>query len=346
MRILSIGGMNGLSNTCLHRHWALEKIADEIDVIDTYSPSTLKYKIIHHINLYSPIKLNLPDPLHINKKIIKQVQVKQYDLIWIDKGNIIYPSTLKTIKKLQPNCILVHYMIDDIMNPHHMSKQIKDTIPLYDYYIMNRDKNKEELLKLGCKHPIIVPMSYENTFHYPRQLTSNEIKELGGEVGFIGTFEKERSQSILYLVDHGIPVRVWGNGWEHLKNYSPLLSIECKGLFNENFCKAIAAFKINLGFLRKKSRDLHTTRSTEIPACGGFLLAERTSEHQAMFKEGEEAEFFSSNEELLEKCKYYLSNEEERKQIAATGLKRCQTSGYSNIEAIKKIISEIIPSIK
>lgn len=99
MRILSIGGMNGLSNTCLHRHWALEKIADEIDVINTSSPSTLKYKIIYHINLYSPIKLNLPDPLHINKKIIEQVQVKQYDLIWIDKGNIIYPSTLKKSKR-------------------------------------------------------------------------------------------------------------------------------------------------------------------------------------------------------------------------------------------------------
>lgn len=341
MKILSIGGMNGLSNTCLHRHWALEKITNEIDVINTSSPLTLKYKIIYHINLHSPIKFNLPDSLHINEKIIEKVQAKQYDLIWIDKGNIIYPSTLKTIKKLQPNCILVHYMIDDIMNPHHMSKQIKDTIPLYDYYIMNRDKNKEELLKLGCKHPIIVPMSYESSFHYPRQLTSNEIKELGGDVGFIGTFEKERAQSILYLVDHGIPVRVWGNGWTHLKNYSPLLTIEGKGLFNEDFCKAIAAFKINLGFLRKKSRDLHTTRSTEIPACGGFLLAERTTEHQAMFKENEEAEFFSSNKELLEKCKYYLSHEEERKKILSAGTKRCQTSGYSNKDIIKKIISEI-----
>ena len=222
-----------------------------------------------------------------------------------------------------------------------MSKQIKDTIPLYDYYIMNRKKNKEELIKLGCKHPIIVPMSYEGTFHYPRKLSDNEIKDLGGDIGFIGTYEKERAQSILYLVDHGIPVRVWGNGWEHLKNYSPLLTIEGKGLFNENFCKAIAAFKINLGFLRKKSRDLHTTRSTEIPACGGFLLAERTSEHQSMFEEGKEAEFFSSNEELLEKCIYYLSHEEKRKLIVTAGLKRCQTSGYSNAETLRSILNYI-----
>lgn len=336
MKILSVGNMDGLSNTCLHRHWALEKIADEIDVINSNVGISFLYRIIYHINLYSPIKLNLPDTGHINKKIIKQVQVKPYDIIWIDKGNIIYPSTLKKIKELQPQCLLVHYMIDDIMNPHHMSKQIKDTIPFYDYYIMNRQLNREELIKLGCKHPIIVSMSYEKSFHYPRMLTFDDIEKLGGDVGFIGTFEKERAQSIKYLVDHGIKVRIWGNGWNHLKNYSPLLIIEGRGVYDDNFSKAICAFKINLGFLRKKSRDLHTTRSTEIPACGGFLLAERTIEHLAMFEEGKEADFFSSNEELLQKCQYYLSHERERKQIAAAGLRRCQISGYSNEDTIKK----------
>lgn len=341
MRILSVGNMDGLSNTCLHRHRALEKIADDIDVINTSTCTTLLYRLIYHINLYSPIKLNLPDTKHINEKIIEHIQQKQYDIIWIDKGNIIYPSTLKNIKKIQPKSILIHYMIDDIKNPHHLSKQIKDTIPLYDYYIMNRQVNKDELLKLGCKHPIIVFMSYEKSFHYPRTITSDDIKKFGGDVGFIGTYERERAQSIQYLVDHGIPVRVWGNGWNHLKKYSSLLKIEGRGLYDENFSKALCVFKINLGFLRKKSRDQHTTRSTEIPACGGFLLAERTKEHQLMFEEGKEAEFFSSNEELLKKCEYYLAHEVERKKIAEAGYRKCITSDYSNEGMIRKVLTSI-----
>jgi spore maturation protein CgeB len=77
------------------------------------------------------------------------------------------------------------------------------------------------------------------------------------------------------------------------------------------------------------------------PACGGFMLAERTDEHLSLFQEGKEAEYFSSNEELLEKCKYYLLHEDSRKSIAVAGRKRCETSGYSNKEAIKRMLDEV-----
>jgi len=160
-------------------------------------------------------------------------------------------------------------------------------------------------------------------------------------VGFVGAWEKERCESILYLANNGIKVKVYGDGkW---KDYKGVNNLEISpGLFSEDYSKALQAFKISLCFLRKMNNDLQTSRTMEIPACGGFMLAERTTEHLELFEEGKEAEYFSSNEELLEKCQYYLINADKRRMIAKAGTNRCAISGYSNEESIRRMLKIVL----
>lgn len=79
----------------------------------------------------------------------------------------------------------------------------------------------------------------------------------------------------------------------------------------------------------------------EIPACKSLLMAERTVEHERLFKDGEEAVFFSSNQELLEKCKYYLSRPAECKRVTENGYLRCINSGYSNDEMVRSVLNQL-----
>lgn len=338
MKILSVGSFpKARNNTTCHRSDCLREYASYFKEIDNTPQMTFWWKVVYHLGVHG-IRFNLPDTQNVNQRLRTEFDKTQYDLVWIDKGNNILPATLSYIKKKQPKCILVHYMIDDFMNPYHRTKQIIDTISLYDYYIVNRKANVSELKKYGCKHPICTYMSYEPKFHHPYSISGDDIFRLGGDVGFIGTYEKERADSIKYLADNQINVRVWGGGWQKLRRYSPFLNVEGRGLYTDDFCKAIQCFKINLGFLRKKSRDLHTTRTFEIPGCSGFMLAERTDEHCALFEEDKEAVFFSNNEELLEKCRYYLTHDDERRKIAEAGYLRCKRSEYSNEQTINKIL--------
>jgi spore maturation protein CgeB len=144
------------------------------------------------------------------------------------------------------------------------------------------------------------------------------------------------------LAQNGIPVRIWGGGWQEKWSVShPNLKIESSPIWGADYARTICSFDINLNFLRKVNRDLQTTRSMEIPACGAFMLAERSAEHLELFEEGKEAEFFGSDAELLEKVKYYLIHETARRQIARAGRDRCLRSGYSNHERLKIILKLI-----
>ena len=91
---------------------------------------------------------------------------------------------------------------------------------------------------------------------------------------------------------------------------------------------------------RKKSKYLYT-RSFEIPSSGGFLLAERTDQHLAILKEGIDASYFSSREELLSKVKYYLKNEDERLKIKENGYLKIREGKYSWKSLIINILNEM-----
>ena len=340
--ILSIGGMDGISNTCLHRHWALEKVAHHIDVVNTSIKYNLWTRIANRLYLYG-FPIRLPDLNEVNKKIRERINACTYDIVWIDKGIIVFPETLKEIKKQSPKTKIVSYSPDNMALRHNQSQQYVECIPLYDYIVTNKSYIVEDMKRLGAKSVTFVNNSFSEDFHRLYELTEEERDELGSDVGFIGAWEEERCKSILYLVDHGVKVKVFGDDkWNKYANYSLNLTIMGRSLMNEDYCKSLHASRISLCFLRKMNFDTQTTRSVEIPACGGFMMAERTDEHLALFEENKEAVYFSTDEELLEKCLYYLNKEEERNGIAISGRNRAIISGYSNETMVRNIINSIL----
>lgn len=342
MRILSVGPMNGISNTCVHRNWALQSIADHVDIVDTYHPTTLWYRIKHHLFLYGfPVKL--PDCAKANKIIRNHIDSTKYDCVWIDKGLTIEAATLRHIKEKQPSVKIVNYSPDEMALRHNQSQQYLESLPYYDHIVTTKSYIIDELKDMGAKDVIFVNNAFERKFHHKYEMTEEDYSRLGADVGFVGTYEKARCDSMLYLADHGVKVTVWGYGkqWLKYKDYSPNFILHEGGLFSEDYSKSFQAVKISLCFLKKMNFDQQTQRTMEIPACGGFMMAERTDEHLALFEENKEAVFWSSNEELLDKCKYYLAHEEVRKTIAEAGYKRCLECDYSNEGMVRRVLAGI-----
>lgn len=344
-RLLSIASLSiyGEANTALHRHKALcEIFNNQVDTVDTYFRFTFLNRVINKAFKYG---VNFPfvGVYELNQKIIKKVKQKHYDVVWIDKGIAIKSETLKFIKLYSPNTIIIGYSPDEMTQRHNQSADFLASLPFYDAYITTKSYAINDLKKLGAKRVYFVNNAFEPSFHFPRNISNKDKVNLGGEIGFVGMWEADRASVILYLAEKGLDIRVWGAGkWLQYKNKFPNLRIEDKGLFSEEYSRALGAFKINLCFLRKMNFDQQTTRSIEIPASGGFMLAERTSEHQNLFEEGVEAEFFCSNEELYQKCIFYLNNDVTREGIRLAGYNKCLIAGYSNKETLQKILNVIL----
>ena len=68
MRILSVGRMSGISNTCRFRNMALEDIADKVDVVNSEEKTiSIWYKIAYHLFVRG-LPICLPDCSSANKK--------------------------------------------------------------------------------------------------------------------------------------------------------------------------------------------------------------------------------------------------------------------------------------
>ena len=341
MKIVYVGPL-WYGGTCLQRMEALRQLGHQILPVDT-EPEDVRRKS-QRFSCRVKRKLFGPSDLaNANRKILAACQQKEFDIVWIDKGITIKPETLLEVKEMYPKVKLVHYNPDDPFGAIRSGwKSFLMCAPYYDVHFVPREQNLAEYKKLGCKNVYFFYKGFNPNLHRPLSISEEERAMLGGQVGFIGSAEKERAQSIAFLAEKGIRVKVWGHKWTRWqKKLRAKFAVAGPSQYGQQYAKIINSFDINLGFLRKINRDQQTSRSIEIPACGAFMLAERTKEHLELFEEGKEAEFFGSNEELLEKVRYYLAHPQQRKQIAAAGRERCLKSGYSNQERLKQMLTII-----
>ena len=332
MKILFIGPLLPGSTT-LQRCDALSDLGYEVTRLDSSNPVFSIFKKI--INKLFYILNTHYDWTNVNKKLKSILNNKVIDLVWIEKGLKIKPSSImefKNYKKLK----FISYSCDDMMIKQNQSKDYLNSISLYDFHFTTKSYNVKELEYLGAKNVLFFINAYDNKDYRPRVFENYKF-----DISFLGGYEKDRLDQMLYLAKKGLKINIYGPSWEGKEKTHPNLKIKSGWVQSKDASRIFNITKINLHFLRKLARDLQTTRTMEIPGSAGFMLAERTVEHSKLFEEGKEADFFSNKEELFNKINYYLNNEDKRLKISKMGYKRCVSSGYDYKTLLNKIIDTI-----
>jgi spore maturation protein CgeB len=265
------------------------------------------------------------------RSLVRHIRTTRYDCTLFYQGT---HYTEAEIRKASQECLVAGAHCDDPFGRSglKMYRHLLGALKAYDWYHVNRACNVEEAARMGAQRVGLMMLYYIPWLHHPGPVAPELAGDVGHDVVFVGHAEAdERVRVIRMLLEKGsVRLGVYGGrgSWASVLPGPVMKRVgTCANIRGERYRAALASSRICLAFYSKKNRDEYSHRSWEIPACGGFLLSERTPSMEAWYREGTEAEFFSTADECVEKVAFYLKNESARRRIAEAGHRRLLTLG-------------------
>ena len=338
MKILYLGEIaNG--STSFHRADALRRLGHEVFHINPraalpYSRWVGGVSVRLGFGVFAPLIL-----AYIKRK----VEGQSFELVWVNCGSELGAAAYRFLIKVGGR--IVHYQNDDPFGGRDGRKWngYLNSLRYIDLAVVVRPPNVEEALAAGAKRVHRVYMSYDPVAHAPVEPTAQEIQKWSSEVSFIGTWMPERGEFMARLVELGVPLTIRGEWWQKAPEWERFKSAwRGPSVLGREYILSLQLSKVTLGLLSKGNRDLHTQRSCEVPYIGGAVFcAERTVEHQGMYIEGSEAEFWSTPEECAEKCFQLLQDTVKRKAMVVDAKAKVVKAALSNDEVLASILEHI-----
>jgi spore maturation protein CgeB len=272
-----------------------------------------------------------PAITRINRALQSVASEFEPDVILLYAALPIQPNT---IAQLANQAWVTTYHNDDPFGAYSnkaLWRFFRAGLQLANSHHVYRKINVDDYQRIGIECVAELRSYYVPWLDQLPELSPSDWERFGHDVVFVGHIEADTRISYLEsLVSTKMPLKVYGTGpWRSLLSPEVYRAIcPIKPVVSTDYRKVLAASKICLAFFSQANRDLYTRRVFEIPAVGGFLMAERTPVMQELYTEDKEAVYFASNDELVDKCQYYLVHHDARKQIARAGRARCLNSGY------------------
>lgn len=271
----------------------------------------------------------------LTNRIISQACATKPDVIFFRRPLEFSKSMLHEIRSSYP-AIFASFNNDDPFSVSYTDRRwgsLRAAIPQFDVHFAFRSRNIEEFFSAGAKQVALWEPFYTPWIHRPiadeTQILSDHFKILFA----MHAEADERRQFVLQLIDGGFDVNIHSWNWDALfgKPESVRLGVR-PHLLGDDYVRAIGEASATLCFFSKQNNDELTSRVFEIPACGGLLLSSRTSRLLQIFRDKEEAFFFSSVDELLKIVALLSSDPALVIDVKRRGYERLMKSRHSIVD--------------
>lgn len=277
-----------------------------------------------------------------NTLILETARLLKPDFLLAFKGLNVRPDTLQ---ELRADGVPLYNYYPDIAG-YIRGQMLEKSLPEYDCIFHTKPNWPADVTAFASlRRWIPVAHGYDPELHFPAPLDSRDRWQFGCDLVFIGTHTPHKEEILAELAGRlqTPDLKVWGHGWVERSEHTALRPFLAGGpAIGQTYVKAIRGAAITLAIMSGKvggapTGDQTSTRTFEIPACGGFMLHERTPEVLDLFHEGREIECFDTVEECAQKIRHYLARPEEREAIQAAGRRRC-VPAYSYDNRMREIL--------
>jgi|SRR5579862_1625046 len=293
-----------------------------------YSKNAWLQRLVWHMGGHRPV--------HIRKfsASVEAAAKRARPSVLLSTG--LAPVTATTLSKLKSQGLrCLHYSTDDPWNPGQYAKWFLRSLPIYDHIFSVRRSNLNDFRQNGCANVSYLPFAYDPFLFYSERAISEPAEN--SHVLFVGGADRDRVPILTEIINSGLPVALYGDHWskyKHLQKYH-------YGRADESMLRDLTIrASVNLCLCRRANRDGHVMRSFEIPASGGFMLAEDTEEHRELFgTEGECVLYFASGREAIDKANWALQNPRERRRMSSAAHERIVGGSNSYLDRLKEMLN-------
>lgn len=262
----------------------------------------------------------------MNRALKKRFDELNPDVVLLIKAENVFYKTLRWMK-LRRSFRLINVYPDSPFSVWNgnSSVEVLRSLPLYDRFAIWSQVLMPALTSAGCREVVYFPFAYDHEiFFQGAEITDEQRTRYATDLLFVGTWDPERERILTELVCRlpSVDLAIWGGMWREKLSPQSLLFDHVRGgsLSAQQMVKAFCAAKIVLNLLRQQNHTSHNMRTFEVPACGAFLLAERSFEQaELLFREGYSIACFTGIDELVSKVQYFLTDDEARRVVAAMG---------------------------
>jgi spore maturation protein CgeB len=243
-------------------------------------------------------------------QLIDTMQHARWDILLSIQGSLD-EQTAAQLRRQSPGLRIIYWW-GDILTAQARAR-LMEAAGFADKLLLSYLGSYHALKPVYRDKLVYFPFGVSRTFHNTGAISAQERRRFTASVAFVGTCYPERCALIRYLnAQLGTPVAVWGRGWRHCRDIKHHGALSLADSLKVYHCSAIS---LNLHHVDTPNGC--NMKYYEIPAAGGFQICD----WQPLMDPtgtGLYAVTCRSPREFAEQINYYLANERERRNIAAT----------------------------